>query len=276
MFGPEDFTLNGVSLDTYAYMLTDISGIMQAAARRGENVAVPGRHGRIHTPKPFDAADIVLPLWIVGAEEDGSIPVGSTEAREFFKRRDELLRVLYANPLLMEYTRPDGHAVSAFGEVLEVLDFTRRHDDPLAQVNVALSLYEGFWQDSLAVSHIITGPTGTTHTLTEFEGATAPMTNLILTFGPGNNPLLIHGDATIQYHGVISAGRQLSIDTETWTVGPGTGTLWSPDPRQIEFSPGPRWFELNPYLSPLNVEFVHTGGGSATVTISGRRRYLSP
>lgn len=272
----EAFTLNGVSLDTYAYMLTDISGIMQVAARRGDNVRVPGRHGAIRTPKVFDSADIVLPLWIVGAEEDGSIPSGSTEAREFFKRRDELLRVLYANPLLMEYTRPDGHAVSAFAEVIEVLDFTRRLDEPLAQVSVALQMYEGFWRDSLAVAETITGPTGTVKTLTAFEGATAPMSQLIITFGPCNNPLLIHGDATVQYHGVISAGQQLSIDTSTWSVGPGTGTVWTPDPRQVEFSPGPRWFELDPTLPSFDVQFVHTGGGSATATISGRRRYLSP
>lgn len=271
----EAFTINGVSLDTYAYMLTDISGTMTVAAKRGSNVTVPGRHGALRTPKRFDVAEIVLPLWVVGALPDGSVPPGSTAAEEFFTRRDELLKLLYADPLLLEYTRPDGTSRSAYAEVSEVLDFARIGAGPEAKVSVALTLFEGFWFDTLAVSQGITGTTGTIGALTAFEGATAPMDDLTLTFGPCNNPQVNFGDGYVKYNGVIAAGRQLVINAGNWTVNYGTGAAWSPDLRQVEFSPGPRWFELDPTVAPFEAQFVHTGGGSATVTINGRRRYLA-
>lgn len=273
---PEAFTINGVSLDTYAYMLTDISGIMSTAPRRGSNVTVPGRHGAIRTPKRFDPAEAVLPLWVVGAQPDGSVPVDSTAAEEFFANRDALLNILHSDSLLLEYTRGDGSSRSAYAEVTETLEFARIAAGPEAKVSVALTLFEGFWFDTLAVSQGITGTTGVIQALTAFVGATAPMDDLVLTFGPCSNPQLNIGNAFVKYNGVIASGRQLVINTANWTVNSGTGAAWAPDLRQIEFGPGPRWFELDPTVIPFEVQFVHTGGSSATCTINGRRRYLAP
>lgn len=272
----ETLTLNGIPLDTYALMLTDMSGIMVGPGRRGSNVVVPGRHGVIRTPqKRFDPGEVVLPLWVNGCLPDGSIPVDSTARREFFKRRDELLLLLYSDPLTLEYTRADGHSVSTTAEVVEVLDFAQNGIDPEAQVSVALTLPGAFWQDSDSVSQTITGTTGVAQALTAFAGATAPMAELILTFaGSVNNPTVTAGDRWVKYAGVISTGRQLVINTGSWTLGPGTGTAWTPDPRLVQFGPGPTWFEINPGIT--SATFTHTGGGSASMTIAGRRKYLMP
>lgn len=272
----EAFTINGVSLDTYAYMLTDISGTMSTPARRGSNATVPGRHGAIRTPKRFDVSQVVLPLWVNGALPDGSVPGDTTAANLFFTNRDALLKILQAPTLLLAYARPDGTSRSAYAESAEVLEFARIGAGPEAKVSVALTLYEGFWFDTLAVSQGITGTTGTIQALTAFNGATAPMADLTLTFGPCNNPQINVGDSFVKYNGVIATGRQLVINAGNWTVNSGTGAAWQPDLRQIEFGPGPRWFELDPTVAPFEAEFVHTGGGSATVTINGRRRYLAP
>lgn len=274
----EGLTINGVPLDTYAYLVTDVSGLMVTPARRGENVVVPGRHGRIRSvSKKFDSVDGVLPMWVNGALPDGSIPVDSDDRREWFKRRDELLRLLYADPLILKFTRPDGHAVNVTAEVVESVAFERMAMQPEAQVNVALTFNE-FWQDADSVSTTVAGPTGTPEALTEFEGATAPMSDLLITvFGPCNNPMLTHGDRWVKYNGVIAAGRQLVLNTEIWKPSSGTGAIWTPDLRLVEYGEaGAGWFELDPTTSPFNVVFSHTGGGSATATIAGRRRYLVP
>lgn len=274
----EALTINGVSLDTYAFMASDISGLMTVPERRGDNVVVPNRHGRIKTlGKKFDANEVVIPFWIVGAEEDGSVPGGSDEAREFFKRRDEFLNLLYADPCLVQFTRPNGHVVQAQVEVLDVLDFTRRFDQPLAQVSVAWEITGAFWEDADAVSQNIVGTTGTEVALTAFTGATAPISDLVITvMGPCNNPQFTHGARWVKYNGVIDAGRQLQIDTGSWIVGPGTGSIWAPDIRNIDQGrPGP-WFEIDPATVPYSVTFTHTTGTSATATISGRRKYLAP
>lgn len=275
----ESLTLNGVSLSSWAYLAPSVAGMFTAPARRGGNVTVPGRHGAVRTPKRFEPNEIVLPLWINGAAADGSIPGGSTAAKEWYLRRDELLRVLYANPLLLEFTRPDGSPRSARAEVVDVLEFDRIQMVPAAQVNVALTLFEGFWFDTDPVSQIITGTTGVTAELTAFAGATAPMADLTLTFtGPVNNPQLNlgAGDAYVKYNGTVASGQQLVIDTAAWQVSPGTGTIWSPDLRQIEFAPGPRWLELDATVDPFEVAFLHTGGGSSSCSIAGRRKYLTP
>jgi hypothetical protein len=275
----EGLTVNGVPLDTYAYLVTDVSGLMVAPAKRGENVVVPGRHGRIRAVnKKFDSVDVVLPMWVNGALPDGSIPTGSSDRIEWFRRRDELLRVLHADPLIIEFTRPDGHAVNTVAEVVDSLAFERMAMQPEAQLNVALTLNEPFWQDADSVSQTVTGATGATQALTEFEGATAPMSDLLITvFGPCNNPMLAHGDRWVKYNGVIASGRQLVLNTEIWKPTPGTGTIWSPDLRLVEYGEaGAGWFELDPTTSPFNVVFSHTGGGSATATIAGRRKYLVP
>lgn len=273
----ESLTINGVALDSLAYMVPDVSGLLTVPAMRGDNVVVPGRHGRIKTPrKRFDEAEIVLPMWVAGSLPDGSIPVGSSAARQFFARRDELLRLFYADPVTLAFTRPDGHVVNATCEVTEVLDFTRVAAEPLAKVSVALTIFGAFWQDSVAVSQAITGPTGTAQPLTAFAGATAPMSDLLITVaGPCSNPMFTHGDRWVKYNGVVSAGQQLVLNTETWQVSPGTGTVWAPDLRQVEFGAGPNWLEIDPTVSPFQVTFVHTGGGSASAVISGRRKYLS-
>jgi hypothetical protein len=275
----EALTINGVSLASYAFMTSDISGLMTVPERRGENVVVPQRHGRIRQlGTRFDANEIVLPLWIVGADPDtGALPTLPEELDIFFERRDQLLKLLYADPLLLQYTRPNGHTVQAYGEVVDVLDFTRRHAEPLAQVSVAIEITNAFWEDADSVSQEITGPTETTVELTEFAGATAPMSDLVITvFGPCNNPMFTHGPQWVRFNGVIDAGRQLQIDIGRWLVGPGTGSPWLPSVGQVEQGrPGP-WLELDPSVQPFEITFTHTTGGSATATISGRRKYLSP
>jgi len=275
----EALTINGVSLASYAFMASDISGLMTAPGRRGENVAVPNRHGRIRTSgKRFDSTEILIPLWIAGADPDtGELPTLAEELEEFFERRDQLLRLLYADELLIKYTRPDGITVQAYGEVIDVLDFTRRHAEPLAQVNVAIELYEAFWEDEDNVSQEISGESGVEVELTEFAAATAPMSDLVITvFGPCNNPKFQHGDYWVQYEGTVDEGYQLQIDVGEWSLGPGTGTVWTPSVGNItQGKPGP-WLELDPTVDPFSITFTHTTGASATATITGRRKYLSP
>ena len=275
----EDLTINGVSLDTLCYGLTDVSKIFTVPGRRGTDVVVPGRHGAIRTKnKRFNPGQYVLPLWIAGSNPDGTVPVGSTDGREFYKRRDELLNIFYATDVLVAFTRPDGHTVQAHCEVDDVIDFTRRFNEPLAKISVSLTNTAAFWADESPVTQTITGQSGVTEELTVFAGATAPITDLTITF-PGlvHNPMLEHGHRTFEFGATVAADQQLVINTGTWTPSPGTGSAWSPDLRQAVFAPGPEWFALDPATSPFAVTFRHTtgGGAEASATITGRRTYLS-
>lgn len=275
----EALTVNGVSLDTLCYGLTDSSKIFTVPARRGRDVVVPGRHGAIRTRnKRFDVGQYVLPLWIAGSNPDGTVPAGSSEAVEFYRRRDELLNVFYSTDVLVAFTRPDGRTVQAHCEVDDVIDFTRRFDEPIAKIAVGLTNTAAFWADESPVTQTITGQSGVTEKLTAFAGATAPITDLTLTFpGAVNNPRLEHGARIFEFGATVTASQQLVVGTGNWTVSSGTGTVWSPNLRQVVFAPGPEWFSLDPSTSPFAVTFRHTTGAgvAASATITGRRTYLA-
>lgn len=273
---PERLLVNGVDLGSYAFMTSDISGLLTAPALRGDDVAVPARHGRIRTSgKRFDMNEVVLPMWVVGARPDGTIPpVGMS--RTFWRRRDELLQLFHADEVTLQFRRPDGLELTTSAEVVDVLDFTRRFDEPIAQVSVALRLLDPFWADVQTTSQTITGVTGTSVALTAFLGSTAPITDARITFfGPVNNPQLAIGDRWVRFNGVIAAGRELVLEVEHWRASSGAGAPWSPDRRQVFREPGPAWLEIPPSTEALTATFTHTTGGSATVEIAGRRKFLT-
>ena len=274
----EVLLVNGVDLGSYCYMTSDISGLLTVPAKRGDDVVVPGRHGAIRHPrKRYDVGEIVLPMWVVGCRPDGSVPSHGRMGREFFRRRDELLQLFHADTVELTFTRADGVALSTSVEVVDVMDFTRKWAEPIAQVSVALRLTEPFWTETQDVSTTITGVTGTTRTLMGFAGSTAPITDAVITFyGPVNNPKLTIGDRWVQYNGVIAAGRQLVLECEHWRASSGTGSSWSPDVRQVYREPGPCWLEIPASDAGVDVIFTHTTGGSASVEISGQRKFLSP
>lgn len=274
----QQLAVNGVDLSQYAVVTESLGPLMATPPRRGKNVAVPGRHGTIHTPrKRFDETDIGLRCYVLGAQPDGTVPVGSTAAKELYARADALMTLFTADTVSLTRTMPDGSTRTATAEVLGAMNWARRLGDAplIAMVTVSLTLPAAFWFDTAAVSQTITGVTGTVATMTAFTGATAPMTDLTITCtGPVSNPKLTQGTRYVQWNGVVSSGQQLVISTANWQVGPGSGSAWNPDLRNVSFGPGPEWFMLDP-TTALQVTLTHTGGGSASVTIAGKRAYLS-
>jgi hypothetical protein len=278
----ETLTANGFNLRQPPWCdIEDLSPLLVTAARRGDNVEVPGRHGKIRaTNKRYTDALPSLPMRVLGVDPDTGLPVADP-VTQLHRNLDTLLAVFHTSAVLLEHTRNDAASRSAWVELVgdPSVATRERSAPPMSRIQFDLTIWDGFWFDTDPVSQIITGTTGVTAALTAFEGATAPMADLTLTFtGPVNNPQLNLGGGTsfVKYNGVVAAGRQLVIDTASWQVSPGTGAIWAPDLRQVEFAPGPRWLELDATVAPFEVAFIHTGGGSATCSIAGRRKYLSP
>lgn len=275
----EQIIANGLELISPWCQVEDVSTMLAAAPRRGENVVVPGRHGVIRSPrKRYNPADIVIPMHVKGVDRATGAFVDDPVS-QLHDNIDHLLRVFHAETVLLEYVRSDGTSRYAdtelFGEPVEMV--REKSSPPLARVSVALTLFNAFWRDAVSSSQTITGVDGTVQPLTAFEGASAPMQNLLITFtGPCNNPMLTHGTRWVKYNGAIAAGRQLMLNTETWQVSSGTGTPWTPDFRDLEFGEGATWLELDPSVTPFEITFNHTTGSSATCTVAGRKAYLTP
>lgn len=274
--GGQKLAVNGTDLSQYAVILNSMAPLMHVPAKRNPNITVPGRHGTIRTPrKRYSESDFVLTFYVLGSRSDGTVPSGSTAAKEFYARVDALLGLFQAETVQLSRTMPDSTVRQATVEVVDKMDWTRNLGmyPLLGQVAVAFTNPSAFWAESTVSSQTIAGTTGTTATLTAFTGSTAPISDVTLTWGPCSNPSLIYGSAFVQYNGVIAAGQQLVINTANWSVGPGTGTAWSPDIRNVAFGPGPTWLELVP--SVTTGQITHTGGGSASCTVAAARRFLS-
>jgi hypothetical protein len=272
----EQLAANGVNLSSPWSWVEDMAPLMVTAGRRGENMVVPGRHGTIRTPrKRYDGAEFVVPVWVLGVDQ----VTGATVANPVSQLRrnvDDMLRIFTTETVELAHTSDDGLVRSATVELAQdpVVVERQRSSPPAARVAFALSLPSAFWEDGEDVTQTFTsgGPVA----LTNFAAATAPMQDLILTFGPCNNPTLRHGNRTFTYNGVVAAGQQLVVNTANWLPSSGTGTPWSPDIRKYTFDPGPALFELDPTLTPFQVQLTHTGTGTATCTITGKRKYLAP
>lgn len=279
---PETITVNGVNLSSFANMITDARGLAYAPTRTDMDLAIPGRHGALAANRVrYESGMLTLPMWVKGlVPGTGALPVGSTDIDQFYKNVDSLYRLLSAPVLTVIHTRPDGTQRKAIGHLVGVLDMTREVSYPLyGQFTAQIKIPGAFWQDINSVSNTASLTSGTDLTLTNFAPATAPMTELTLTFAPGNNPQVTQGTTGVfvAYDGVISAGQQLTVDTLNWTLGYGTGTVWAPDYSKLRHGGDSYLFSITPNYdgSAPAVTLVHTTGGSMSLTVAGPCKYLS-
>jgi hypothetical protein len=249
----------------------DMSPLMTMPGRRGSNISVAGRHGVVRTlNKRYEANDVVLSLGVLGVDPDTGQHV-----------TDRLNRVLARPTSTLRHSwAGQGTRRAVVEQAMEPVTIERQRSEPAAaRISYGLTILDGFWTDNDYVTQTITGATGVESDLSQFAAATAPMTDLVITFyGPCNNPSLTHGDYVFMYGATLTSGQQLVVNTRNWTVTSGTGSAWTPTIRQVTFSPGPTFFELDPSVQPFRVSFNHTTGSgvSATCTIAGRRNYLTP
>lgn len=277
----ETLTINGTDMSSLVRNVESLAGLITTPQRRGDNIPVPGRHGQLsRSDRPFDAGTVVLPMWVVGADAaTGDDLIGDASVLAYYARCDELIRLLHAPTLTIDHALPDGTVRRCVAEMSQSpLDFTRQLGHPLfGRVGVELTIPGAFWRDITPVTPVtFTTATGGANLMSAFAAATAPMVDLDVTFGPSNNPQLTQpgGGSFIAYDGVITSGQTLTIHCDDTVATPlvGTGGL-VPDYTKLRYLP-PRWFELNPSVD-LTCVFTHTGGGTAQVTVAGRRAYLT-
>ena len=282
-------TVDGTRLDTYAYNIETIDGRIRVPGRRGADAVVPGRHGVIpFTGKTFEPNEIVLKMWVIGADVDGAIPGGSSALAEFRKNVDALTLLFSGGSGLLDVrqTWPAG-VRQALCQVLQSYDMSGRAVQPTATFSVALSIPGAFWQDvSTSDYSSATGLTsGTTVTMATYDGATAPMEDhMIVVSGPATNPRLTNPTtgAWVQYNGTIAAGTDWQIDCATYgsrvgssilfTAGGGTNAIASTS----QGTGGTRLMTLTPRVGGPQLTLTCTSpGGGTQIRARGRRKFLT-
>lgn len=88
--------VDGVSLQTYAFNIESLGGDREAPPSvRGDDIVIPYAPGSRWQPKVPDTRTISLGMWVVGAEEDGSIPTSESQRRQFERNWRMLRRLLW-------------------------------------------------------------------------------------------------------------------------------------------------------------------------------------
>lgn len=271
----EILSVNGVVLNTYAKNIESLTGRLRTPAKRTSNVVVPGRHGALRNTTPMFAENILtLPMWVIGCDDHGQLPAGSTERIEFFQRIDELsnLFLTSAGPLDIRHTLPDGTIRQCFADVMDALDFTTESANPIGKFGVSLVLADPFWRDLTTTTQQLTA-NGSSLTFTDFAGSTAPMQDLVATIvGPWNNPRLTFSDGSwVQYSETFTTGQGVVIDSANWSV---TGISKTIALNKLTYSGNTsRWMSVPP--GPLTISLSGSSRTDSTkLTMAGRRKFL--
>lgn len=146
----------------------------------------------------------------------------------------------------------------------------------LGRFSVVLNCADPFWADLDPVTSTATSAAPTP--LVEFAGAGTWMEDLLITFGPQNNPRLEQASTGIfvAVGRVIAPGQTIVVNTATWQVY-GTGGVAAGLYEDLSYggTGTTRWFALKPEPGggPPIVTLTETGVGTGSVTITGRRRH---
>lgn len=273
----EILTVNGVVLNTYAKNIDTIAGRLRTPALRTANIMIPGKHGALRTPvKMFDQNQIALPMWVLGCDDNGGIPNGSSKRIEFFKRVDELTRLFKgsSSELDIRHTLPDSSVRQAFGDCMEVFDWTTTAT-PKGLFTPVITMSEPFWQDINPLSIRMSADQSVASVSpAALAGATAPMWDVQYTLeGPWLNPVLTFADGSyVAYDVSLSAGQTVKIDSTNWELT-GTGGHNVDYTKIRHDGTDAAWAAL-----PATSQTIVLGGtqrtGASFLTVAARRKFL--
>lgn len=279
----ENYLINGVSLDRFCWSIQTAEGLQDMPDIRGQDIVVPGAHGSLDLQadpalprRRYGPGRISFRMWLMATDPvTGVVPAdASTEFDAYLSNLDALTRLFSARSLMIEHPRTDGTR-RAVGYLAEPLKPVRERTSPwYGTVTAEVAIPGAFWADTSPTTVTATVASGSSIDVSALA-CSAPITDAVLRFGPGNNPQLVQAGTFFAWSGVIAAARELLVDCGQWQLMAGAGPAWSPSMASIAYGPGPAWFELDPTAQPLQLSLLHTGGGSMNVSITARRKYLT-
>lgn len=90
------WSVDGISLQTYAWNITSLGGDRQAPPPlRGDDITVPYMPGDRWVPREVDSRTITLGMWVQGSNEDGTIPQNETQRHVWERNWQKLRRLLW-------------------------------------------------------------------------------------------------------------------------------------------------------------------------------------
>ncbi len=227
----QGFYYDGVNLMTYAYNIRALGVPERVPARRGDNLIIPGKSGRLYVPKKLDQNSIQLAMFVKDTSPDGT-----TRSPAQLLANLDALKQLFAKPgqRILQYNN-GVETRSALVEVVNTVEF-----QPIAPSTYALVvefvMAEPYWFKQggatlgafqlgqaaigdLGVNHVETGINTSPYQFMLNNPGTATNEKALISIGGQiTNPKVSLGDYWVQYNGTVASGSTLNLDCETWTA----------------------------------------------------------
>jgi phage-related protein len=190
-------------------IITKLSDSLEMPARRGDNIIIPFRHGRIWTKKYYDQRTILLGM---------ALTETSAAALETKMDTIKVLCGLSAQQML-EVTLEDASVRQAYAEVAGKISVARLSAG-MAKLVIPFTLNEPFFRSNILYS-LETTIDASPHAFDPNNSGTVEECGAIITFtGPMEHPKLEHiaSGVYVQYDAHISNGDTVTINCKEYTA----------------------------------------------------------
>lgn len=275
---------DGTDLNEHAFAIGTAGWKFTMPPQRGENVVVPYRDGRIWVPKRYDQRRLDLPMFVIGAELDGSIPAAKSQRDKLYENVRTLQRLFstWRDLKTLQVVDPTLGTIVADAEVTDQVDFTTQAGATRAAFVTTLYV-PTVWFEDAAYSDDSSGAytsrgTGATWSV---DVTTDVPTHLIRVWlrnpvgsgvTPSNmklyNESLSATDHWVQLQDVLQEGDEVVIDVIRWHA-----YLTADDSSKVnavQWSGQPDFFELRRGINNLKLEVTD---GPVEIRVEWKGRY---
>lgn len=266
------WSIDGVSLQTYAQNIETLGGRDAPPKYRGDDVTIPFSPGQKWMPKLPDSRVIPLAMWVRGANVDGSTPANRSNAYDDNWRA---LRNLMFQPgrqfVLQKRFKVGGvlRSASALAEFNDGLQPTMIGRTG-SKFTVDIKLADPYFYDDVPVNTTLAA--GNNNVTIPGDVATSA---ILITFnGARTNPVVKNNTTGVQveYHGALLTGDLAVLDIKnfTSTTSPASQPNYNSE-AMIRHSGAPQWLISQ---SGLNVINLAADFGTGTVNMNTRGAWL--
>lgn len=255
----QKWSYNGVELNTKAWNVINIAEGIGTPGYRGNNIQIPFQHGKRWIKKRFNEREIMLPMWVKGLDPlTGKIPDGKSLATTLDENIDYLTSVFgKEGQHVLRRTLYDGTIREASAEVYSPVTFIKKLPG-YAVFSVEFLLVDPFFY-SIYKDVKTKSISSTSVEWTYNNSGTAPVTNAVITLnGPLVSPKIenLNNNVWLQYHGNISTGESVVIDTGDFTCIKGSRNMIA----AIKHGGDAYWMILESGVNSLKITTDTTGG----------------
>lgn len=285
--------VDGVSLDSYAWNVEAKKRIIPAA--RSADQVIPGTDGvAASLNDDLEPGLMTLSMWVVGVDQSGVIPVGSSGMAQCRANVDALAHLFGKRHALLSVTETvdaAGTQRQAWCKVVDTIEPEIRAGG-VGRFTVSLTVPEGLWQDPTTADWSqASAVAGTVYEVTSLQGSTGPVQDAVIAVtGPVTNPQVndFTTSAYVRLNAALPAGQVWRVNVGTWSTRYGSGlSLASADTAGTDgqavtvYGGGnARFLRLQPSLSAgarrVRLSLSGSGFTSATaIAVRARRKFLT-